>query len=204
MRYISYLDLCFLFVCLFTTSLSGVGVDGCWLVTKPSLTLLQSHGQWPAKLLYHGILQARMLEWIAISFSRGSSWYRDRTCVLCLQIDSLPLNHQGNPWNTRDDPKLRKQSEILVVAPPHCQRYPHAFFPGVPLCLASILTKQFLCLLSHLFCYVSKNKLCTFIYNFCLLEKCIFFFYWGTIYIHIRIMYVYLWQPVTRISAISF
>ena len=115
-----------------------------------------------------------MLEWIAISFSRGSSWYRDRTRVLCLQIDSLPLNHQGNPWNTRDVQKLRKQSEILVVAPPHCQRYPHAFFPGVPLCLALILTKQFLCVLSHLFCYVSKNKLCTFIYNFCLLEKCIF------------------------------
>ena len=27
----------------------------------------------------HGILQARMLEWLAISFSRGSSWPRDRT-----------------------------------------------------------------------------------------------------------------------------
>ena len=29
----------------------------------------------------HGILQARILEWIAISFSRGSSLPRDRTCV---------------------------------------------------------------------------------------------------------------------------
>ena len=29
----------------------------------------------------HGILQARILEWIAISFSRGSSWPRDRTRV---------------------------------------------------------------------------------------------------------------------------
>ena len=26
---------------------------------------------------FHGILQARALEWIAISFSRGSSWPRD-------------------------------------------------------------------------------------------------------------------------------
>jgi len=93
------------------------------------------------------------------------------------QMDSLPLNHQGNPWNTRDVPKLRKWSEILVVAPPHCRGHPHPFFPGVPLCLASILTKQFLCLLSHLLCYVSKNKLCTFIYNFCFLEK--YIFYWG-------------------------
>ena len=29
----------------------------------------------------HGILQARILEWVAISFSRGSSWPRDRTQV---------------------------------------------------------------------------------------------------------------------------
>ena len=29
----------------------------------------------------HGILQARILEWAAISFSRGSSWPRDRTQV---------------------------------------------------------------------------------------------------------------------------
>ena len=29
----------------------------------------------------HGILQTRTLEWVAISFSRGSSWPRDRTRV---------------------------------------------------------------------------------------------------------------------------
>ena len=29
----------------------------------------------------HGIFQARILEWVAISFSRGSSWPRDRTCI---------------------------------------------------------------------------------------------------------------------------
>ena len=29
----------------------------------------------------HGIFQARVLEWDAISFSRGSSQARDRTCV---------------------------------------------------------------------------------------------------------------------------
>ena len=32
----------------------------------------------------HGILQARILEWIAISFSRGSSWPRDWTHVPCI------------------------------------------------------------------------------------------------------------------------
>ena len=31
-----------------------------------------------------GILQARTLEWVAISFSRGSSQPRDRTQVYCI------------------------------------------------------------------------------------------------------------------------
>ena len=32
----------------------------------------------------HGILWVRILEWVAISFSRGSSWPRDRTRVSCV------------------------------------------------------------------------------------------------------------------------
>ena len=32
----------------------------------------------------HGILQARILEWVAISFSRGSSWPRNQTQVSCI------------------------------------------------------------------------------------------------------------------------
>ena len=32
----------------------------------------------------HGIFQARILKWLAISFSRGSSWPRDQTCTSCL------------------------------------------------------------------------------------------------------------------------
>ena len=35
------------------------------------------------RLLSHGILQARILEWVAIPFSRRSSWPRDRTQVSC-------------------------------------------------------------------------------------------------------------------------
>ena len=38
----------------------------------------------PAGSSVHGILQARMVEWVAISFSRGSSWPRDRTQVSCI------------------------------------------------------------------------------------------------------------------------
>ena len=50
-----------------------------------------------------GILQARTLEWVAISFSKGSSLPRNRTCVSSvssLQVDSLPLSHQDLPPNS--------------------------------------------------------------------------------------------------------
>jgi len=39
----------------------------------------------------HGILQAKVLEWIDIPFSRGSSQLRDQTCVSC--IGRQILNH---------------------------------------------------------------------------------------------------------------
>ena len=44
----------------------------------------------------HGILQARVLEWIAVSFSRGSSQPRDRTRV------SLITGRRFNLWATRE------------------------------------------------------------------------------------------------------
>ena len=48
----------------------------------------------------HGISKARILEWVAISFSRESFQPRDETYVSCIgQADSLPLSHQGNPSN---------------------------------------------------------------------------------------------------------
>ena len=45
----------------------------------------------------HGIFQARILEWGALSFSRGSSQPRDRTWVSHIVGRLYRLNHQGNP-----------------------------------------------------------------------------------------------------------
>ena len=45
----------------------------------------------------HGILQARILEWVAISFSRGSSRPRDQTWVSCTAGRLYLLSHQGSP-----------------------------------------------------------------------------------------------------------
>ena len=38
----------------------------------------------PSDSSVHGILQARILEWVAIPFSRGSSRPRDRTQIFCI------------------------------------------------------------------------------------------------------------------------
>ena len=45
----------------------------------------------------HGIFQARILEWIAISFSRGSSLPRDRTWVSCI------IGRCFTIWATREE-----------------------------------------------------------------------------------------------------
>ena len=38
----------------------------------------------PMDYAFHGILQARILEWVAFPFSRGSSQPRDQTQVSCI------------------------------------------------------------------------------------------------------------------------
>ena len=38
----------------------------------------------PLGFFVHGILQARILEWVAISFSRGYSWPKNWTWVFCI------------------------------------------------------------------------------------------------------------------------
>ena len=72
------------------------GVNAYMLKTKPTLnislcvvvaqscqTLCNPMDSSPLGSSGHGILQARILEWVAIPFSRESSWPRDRTPVFC-------------------------------------------------------------------------------------------------------------------------
>ena len=47
----------------------------------------------------HGIFQARVLEWVPISFSRGSSWPRDWTQVSCIAGRCFTI------WDTREVPQ---------------------------------------------------------------------------------------------------
>ena len=54
------------------------------LVTQPCLTLWDPMVCGLSASSAHGILQARILEWVAIPFCRGSSWPRDWTWVFCI------------------------------------------------------------------------------------------------------------------------
>jgi len=62
------------------------------------LTLCDSMDCSPPRFSVREILQARILEWAAIPFSRGSSPPRDQTWVSCIGRQILyPLSHQGSP-----------------------------------------------------------------------------------------------------------
>ena len=54
------------------------------LVTQSCLTLCGPMDCSPQGSSVHGILQARILEWVAIPFLRGSFWPKERTQVSCI------------------------------------------------------------------------------------------------------------------------
>ena len=55
----------------------------------------------PMDYAVDGILQARILEWVAFPFSRWSSQPRDWSQSATLLVDSLPAEPQGKSKNTR-------------------------------------------------------------------------------------------------------
>ena len=62
----------------------------------------------------HGILQARILEWVAISSSKGSSWPRNRTCVSCTAGRFLTV------WTTRDSHETNLSDGIFTFRALRC------------------------------------------------------------------------------------
>ena len=73
----------------------------------------------------HGIFQARILEWVAISFSRRSSWLRIEWWSSALQADFLLSEPPGKPVN-------KNSLLILMVMIPLyslCHLEPNSVFP---------------------------------------------------------------------------
>ena len=67
----------------------------CW-VTQSCLTFCKPMDCSPSGSSIHGILQAGILEWVAIPFSTGSSRPRDRTWVSCIAGGFFTI------WATRE------------------------------------------------------------------------------------------------------
>ena len=59
----------------------------------------------------HGIFQAKVLEWVAISFSRGSSQPRDQTWV------SHIVGRHFTIWATREVMLIGKQYDFFNLLP---------------------------------------------------------------------------------------
>ena len=74
-------------------------------VTQSCLTVCDpTDGSLPGSAV-HGIFQARILEWAAISFSRGPSQPRDRTRVSCI------ADRRFSFWATREERWTTKKAE---------------------------------------------------------------------------------------------
>ena len=69
----------------------------CVLVTQLRLTLCDPMDCSPPGSSVCGILQARILEWVAISSSKGSSLPRDRTQISCIAGGFFSTEPPGKP-----------------------------------------------------------------------------------------------------------
>ena len=85
-------------------------LDCVWLFATPWTT------RSPPGSSVYGILQARILEWVAIPFFRGSSWPRGQTWVSCIVRILYHLSHQGGytPIQSKKLEKNFKQNTPFV------------------------------------------------------------------------------------------
>ena len=95
-------------------------------VAQSCLTLCDPMDCSPPGSSVHGIFQAWILEWVAVSFSRGSSWLRNRIRVSCI------IGRRFTIWATRlrellkwDWYPYQKRHQGGSVQPTHVQARVH-------------------------------------------------------------------------------
>ena len=74
-------------------------------LTQSRLTLCDPMDCRPSASSVHGIILTRILEWIDMPFSRGSSWPRDQTSISCVSCIGRQILH---PWVTWEALALRQ------------------------------------------------------------------------------------------------
>ena len=81
-----------------------------WLVAQSCLTFCNPMVCSLAGSSVFGILQARILEWVAVPFSRGSSWPKDWTWVSCIAGGFFTVWVTKEPQSTMSGVLLRGNS----------------------------------------------------------------------------------------------
>ena len=71
-------------------------------VTQSCPTLCHPLDCSPPGSSIHEVFQARILEWVAISYSRGSFQPRDRTCIPCIAGEFFTAEPPGKPFNKNE------------------------------------------------------------------------------------------------------
>ena len=69
--------------------------------TQLGLTLCEPMDSSPPASFVHEISQARIMAWVAISYSRGSSWPRDWTCVSCISCIGRQILYHCTTWQAQ-------------------------------------------------------------------------------------------------------
>ena len=73
----------------------------------------------PGYSVHEIFFQARILEWVAISFSRGSSHGRDQTYILCIEGKLLTAEPPGKPqWLWYQPRKQIRNTQKVQYLPP--------------------------------------------------------------------------------------
>ena len=105
------------------------------LVVQLCPTLCDPMGCSPPGSTVQGILRARILEWVAISFSRGSPWPREWTPVSCIAGRCFTI------WATREVPQsiscifgcFLRSIHVVRLGSFHCWVVFNCM--GIPICL---------------------------------------------------------------------
>ena len=107
------------------------------LVTQSCPVLCNLMDYRPPGSSVRGILQARIVEWLAIPFSKGSSDPGVEFASPALQAESLPLCHQGSPKFCSS--QSLRTSHFIV-------------------CTFDWKRRKFLCKFVSLFCFFPQEK----------------------------------------------
>ena len=62
----------------------------------------------------HGLFQVRILEWVAISFSTGSSQLRDQSCMSCISCLGRWILYHCGAWKATSHTESTKKMPVMI------------------------------------------------------------------------------------------